>query len=153
MNTKADLAKSFDAILVGLLRDTAASRTTLRLDYPERGMHVDDVAGEAVAAGVKSLRRQTAIDQRAAGTVRWLDRERRILVQDRLENADPAPPEALVQVYDTKAQMLAPVIRDGALQGWISVHYNPAPREWSKADLRCLEDAVAAVHAALDVAG
>jgi hypothetical protein len=48
-----------------LLRATGSSRTTLRLDWPEFGFQVNDVAGEALVPGEKSLRGQTGINQRA----------------------------------------------------------------------------------------
>jgi maleate isomerase len=152
MESKAGLAAALDAVLLALLNETAASRTTLRLDSATHGVHVDDVIAEAKAPGVKSLRGQTSIDQRAQATVKWLERERRILVQNHLENVDPAPPAALKTVYETKAQMLAPLFREGVLQGWISVHYNPGPREWTAADQAALEKAARAAHAALDAA-
>jgi maleate isomerase len=148
MKTKAELAKTLDAVLLELLRETGASRTTLRLDSPKHEVGVDDVIAEATAPGIKSLRGQTSIDQRAQATVKWMDRERRLLVQNHLVDVDPAPPEALKTVYGTKAQMLAPLIRGGHLQGWISVHYNPGPREWSAADQAALEKAARAPQAA-----
>jgi maleate isomerase len=152
MKTTAELATALDAILLALLNETGASRTTLRLDSPQHGTNVDDVIAEAKAPGVKSLRGRTSINQRAAATVKWLERERRLLVQNHLENVDPAPPEALRTVYGTKAQMLAPLLRKSALQGWISVHYNHGPREWSAADRAALERAARAAHAAIDEA-
>jgi maleate isomerase len=148
----AVLRATLDALLQELLTATGASRTTIRLDWPNYDMQVDDVIAEALAPGVASLRGQTSINQRAAGTIQWLDRERRLLVQERLDDAEPAPPEALVRIYGAKAQMLAPLIRDNVLQGWVSVHYNPGPRRWSADDERAFEDVVRKVHAALDAA-
>jgi maleate isomerase len=139
-----------EAILQQLRDQVMASRVTLRLDAPGRGFHVDDVAAEALTAGVRSLRRQTSIDQRAAGTIRWLERERRVLVQDDLRGVDPAPPPELVALYGTTAQMLGPLVRGGALVGWISVHYNDGPRRWTPADVAALERAITALHRELD---
>ena len=139
-----------DAILRALCGQVMASRVTLRLDAPERGFHVDDVVAEALTPGVRSLRHQTSIDQRAAGTIRWLDRERRVLVQDDLRGVEPAPPPELVELYGATAQMLGPLIRGDALVGWMSVHYNDGPRRWTPADVGALEAAVEALHQALD---
>jgi maleate isomerase len=132
-----------------LLRATGASRTTFRLDRPEWGAHADDVFAEARAAGVESLAGNTSIRQREAATLRWLERERRILVQDDCAGADPAPPRALVELYGVRAQMLAPVEQAGELVGWLSVHENGAPRRWSDADVAALAAAAAAAAAAL----
>ena len=137
-STKVMIAE-FEARLQELLASTAASRVTIRLDVPERQFHVDDVVAEARRPGVKSLKHETSIDQRKVETVRWLDRERRILVQDDLRHGDPAPPEALVAVYGTRAQMLAPLIKDDSLVGWISVHHNDGPREWTEREIASLK--------------
>jgi maleate isomerase len=131
------------ARLAQLLAATGASRVTVRLDLPQLGFGVDDVAAEARQDGVASLQGQTAINQRAAATVQWLERERRLLVQDDLVGADPAPPHQLVEIYGARAQMLAPLEREGNLVGWISVHENRGPRHWSNDDKRALESAAA----------
>jgi maleate isomerase len=55
-----------------------------------------------------------------------------------------------MQLYGVKAQMLAPVVREGQLAGIVSVHYAPAVRRWSPTDITALEDAVARVHELLD---
>jgi GAF domain-containing protein len=130
------------------LRDaTAASRVTLRLDAPEQ---VFPVAGEALAPGIRSIRDATEIDLRAAKTFQYLEREQKLLIQDDCGQGDyPAPPE-LMQLYGVKAQMLAPVVREGQLAGIVSVHYAPAVRRWSPTDITALEDAVARVHELLD---
>lgn len=138
-----DTVAKLAARLEQLLAATRASRVTVRLDLPQLGFGVDDVAAEAREEEVASLRGQTAINQRAAATVRWLERERRLLVQDDLADADPAPPHQLVESYGTRAQMLAPLEREGDLVGWISVHENRGPRHWSDDDRRALESAAA----------
>lgn len=142
MKPNHEIVADFEAELRQLLEATDASRATLRLDHAGRGFHVDDVVAEARKPGVASLKGQTSIDQRAAATVVWLERERRLLVQDELAGADPAPPPALVQIYSTKAQMLGPVVQGDALVGWISVHENTGPRHWDEDDVAALEAAV-----------
>jgi len=141
-----------DAILTALRQSVGAARVTLRLDDDRRQLSVADVTAEAVAPGVASLRGQTSIDQRAAGTIHWLEAHRRVLVQEDLRGADPAPPAALVTVYGATAQMLGPVIRGGHLVGWVSVHHTGGPRRWSASDVVALERAVHAVHRELDAA-
>jgi len=144
-----DAGKKFDAVLSTLLDRTKASRTTLRIDHPALGFHVNDPAGEARRPEEKSLRGVTSLDQRALETVKWLDREQRPLIQSDLLNTDIPAPAALIEVYGARAQMLGPLIRDNALQGWVSVHYCKGPREWSEADRAALDDAVRSVNAIL----
>lgn len=117
--------KELDQILARLLKDANGDRTTIRIDDESRGWNVNFVCAEAVRPGVKSLRSDGSIDQRAADTVKWMVKHKRKLIQpDLVNNPDPAPPPALMDVYAVKAQMLAPLFaRDGYLAGWISVHY------------------------------
>jgi GAF domain-containing protein len=140
----------FRDVLEDLLSATAASRTTLRLDFPDKDFHVDRVAAEAVAAGVRSIGDDSSIDQRALPTVMFLEEERRPLVQNDCLAADPAPPQALVDFYGVKAQMLGPLVRDDRLIGWISVHYTPGPRKWSDEDIEALREAIERTQQELD---
>ena len=150
MRTALAMSHQFDTLLDQLPRATGSSRTTLRLDWPEFGFHVDDVAGEALAPGQKSLRGQTGINQRAVATVQWLDRERRSLIQDDFTTTDVPPPPALIEVYGARAQMLAPVIRNDALQGWVSVHYTGSAHHWSQANVEAIETAARRVRELID---
>jgi maleate isomerase len=119
------LETKLDDVLARLLRATGGSRSTLRIDDPARGWNVDFVCAEAVNPGVKSLRGDGSIDQRAADTVKWMVQHRRNLVQPDLTRSPvPAPPAALMSAYAAKAQLLGPLLaKDGHLSGWISVHY------------------------------
>jgi maleate isomerase len=137
---------SFQEIVEELLLATEASRTTLRLD---RAGAVYPVAAEALAPGIGSIAGDTTIDLRASATFRFLDRERRLLIQPDLLAADPAPPPELIAAYGAKAQMVAPVVRDERLLGILSVHYAPGPREWTAEDVAALERAVEQVLAEL----
>ena len=151
MRPTAHLAARIDAILATLRSGTGAARATLRIDLPERGIHVDDVAAEAVRPGVASLRGQTSIDQRAAESIRWIDANRRTLVQHDLSGRlEPAPPPQLMSVFGVTAQMLGPVVRGDALTGWISLHDDKGPRRWTDADVAALDAAVRAVQQELD---
>jgi NAD(P)-dependent dehydrogenase (short-subunit alcohol dehydrogenase family) len=154
MRSTAELTARLDEIL-GSLRDaTRAARVTFRVDLPERGLHCNDVAAEATAPGVRSLRGQTAIDQRAAGSIRWLDANKRPLVQGDLGGpVDPAPPPELMSVFGVTAQMLGPVVRGGMLTGWISVHVEKGVRRWTDAEVKALEIAVEDVQRELDDTG
>jgi GAF domain-containing protein len=144
--TKVD-EEHFERVLEDLRDATAASRVTLRLDTPGQ---VFPVVGEALAPGIRSIRDATEIDLRAAATFKYLDGEKRLLIQSDCSIGDyPAPPE-LIELYGVRAQMLAPVVRDDRLAGIVSVHYAPATRRWSATDIAALEDAVARVQQLLD---
>jgi 3-oxoacyl-[acyl-carrier protein] reductase len=154
MRATSELKARLDAILATLLRDTTAARCTFRVDLPERGIDCNDVAAEALAPGVRSLRGQTAIDQRAAGSIRWLDANKRPLVQGDLRGTvDPPPPPELMSVFGVTAQMLGPVVRGGMLTGWISVHAENGARRWRDTDAEALETAVERVQRELDDTG
>ncbi|MGY0490584.1 aspartate racemase/maleate isomerase family protein [Streptomyces sp. WG-D5] len=134
-------------VLQALLTATGADRTTFRVDLPAHGLHVDLTAGEALAPGVRSIRRDASLDQRRLNTVAWLEAERRPLVQPHFREA-PHPPRALQDVYGVRAQMLSPVQSGGALTGWISVH-STRERAWTGADQQALAAATADLTAQL----
>jgi maleate isomerase len=129
---------SFQAIVERLLTETGASRTTLRLAAPEA---VFPVVAEARAPDVASIAGSTSIDLRAAPTFQFLERERRLLIQSDLLDAEVAPPPQLIAQYGARAQMLAPILRDDRLVGILSVHYAPGPRDWTPEDIGALERA------------
>jgi maleate isomerase len=137
---------TFQATIETLLQRTGASRTTLRLDRPEAFF---PVVAEALAPGIRSIADDTSIDLRASATFQSLERERRLLIQSDLLAADPAPPAELIELYGARSQMLAPIVRDDALAGIVSVHYAPGPREWTDDDVAALEEAVTQVRAEL----
>jgi len=136
-------------IMEKLRHATGASRTTLRIDWPRWGAHADDVIAEARGPEVASLVGKTSIRQREAETVKWLERTKRVLVQEDCAEATPSPPQALLDVYGVRAQMLAPLVIGDTVVGWISVH-EKSTRQWTKRDVGALEDAVASVTSALD---
>jgi GAF domain-containing protein len=137
----------FHALMEELRDRTGASRTTLRID-DEPGVEFP-VKAEALAPGINSIAGDNTIAIRASATFKWVDEERRILVQEDLLAADPAPAPELIERYGGRAQMLAPVQRAGELVGLVSVHYAPGPRRWSDEEVRVLEDIVERVERAL----
>jgi maleate isomerase len=144
---------SFQEILGELLKATDASRTTLRLDLPDRNAGLDVVAAEALASGVRSIKDDTSIrNLRGTSTVRFLEEQRRPLVQNDCLADDLAPPPELIELYGVRAQMLAPIVREGRLASVISVHYVPGPRQWSAEDIAALGEAAERVQRELDAA-
>ena len=143
----------FQEIMEDLLRSTDASRTTLRLDLPDQYDGFDVVAAEALAPGVRSISDDTSIrNLRGTSTVRFLEEQRRPLVQNDCLADDLAPPLELIELYGVRAQMLAPIVREGRLAGVISVHYVPGPRQWSAEDIAALREAAERVQRELDAA-
>ncbi|KAK9470916.1 Asp/Glu/Hydantoin racemase-domain-containing protein [Dipodascopsis tothii] len=128
-------------VLKTLLGATSASRITLRLDLPEKHIHVDTVCAEAVAEGIPQLKFDSSLDQRALGTVMWLETSHQLLVQGDCANADIPPPQALMNVYGVKAQMLAPIYKDNKLTAWISVHHVGNTRVWTEDEIAALKKA------------
>ncbi|MCX4091846.1 GAF domain-containing protein [Nocardia sp. alder85J] len=126
------LLSRMQAVVEGLRAGTAADRTTLRIDLPEAGCSVATCAAESCAAGVRSIRRDASLPQRDLETVRWIEQHRTLLVQPDF-SVPPHPPQALLEVYGVGAQMLAPIVRDGVMVAWLSVH-SMAERPWSEAD-------------------
>jgi maleate isomerase len=141
----SELPPSCQTELERLLADTGASRTTLRLEADDGFL---PVVGEACGEGISSLRGEP-IDVRSAATFRVLDRDRGLLIQEDLTRADPPPPRALIEAYGARAQMLAPLERDGRVVGVISVHEAKGPRAWKQSDRGALTRAAATIAAAL----
>jgi maleate isomerase len=144
--TSDGLRQTFDRILAELLTTIGASRTTLRLDDAKYDFHIDDVVAEALAPGENSLRGQTSINQRAAATASWVEKNRRLLVQSDLSSGEPSAPPALIKLYGVRAQMLAPVEREGRLDGWISVHEARGTRNWTEQEQAALRKAAEQVR-------
>jgi GAF domain-containing protein len=143
----------FQEILEDLLGSTNADRTTLRLDLPDQDTGLDAVVAEALAPGVRSIRNDISIrNLRDVSTVRFLEEQRKRLVQKDCLAADPAPPPELVELYGVRAQMLAPLVRDDHLIGVISVHYVSGPRDWNADDVAALQEATERVQRELDEA-
>ncbi|MDT7566450.1 MAG: maleate isomerase [Pseudonocardiales bacterium] len=130
---------AFQDVVDELLAATGADRTTLRVDLPEHGLGVDRTAAEGLGPRVRSIRRDASLDQRGLNTVRWLAEHGRVLVQPHFR-ADPRPPDALIDVYGVRAQVLAPLRGAGGLLGWLSVH-SLTERAWSEADLAAVDAA------------
>jgi GAF domain-containing protein len=128
-----------------LLAGTQASRATLRLDVV--GMNFP-VVGEAVDS-VAALSGNHSLDQRNLETVRYLFRTHDVLIQDDCSTAEPAPPAALIGAYGVKAQMLAPILRENRVLGWVSVHDCVRSRPWRESDVRALRGTVRLISRAL----
>lgn len=100
---------------------------------------------EAIAPGVKPIAHDDSLDQRNAPTAQWLMRTREVLVQNDCSVDEPPAPPALLEVYEVKAQMLAPLISDGEVAGWVSVHEVRNVRAWTDEEVSVLRSAASRV--------
>lgn len=132
--------EQLDNSMSKLRANTNASRTTLRVDCPEHNCHVDRVIAEALTDEIPSLRPNTNLNQRALDTLRFMEKSGVALIQPDTINADVQPPKALMSVYGVRAQMLIPLMEGRVAIGWISVHYVPSTRHWTRADIDALHE-------------
>ena len=135
------------AVVEDLLVAVGASRATIRLDTP--GDAFFPVVAEATAPGIRSIRDETGIDLRSAPTFQQLDRTLDVLIQGDLLATDTPPPPELIAQYGARAQMLAPVVRDGRMVGFVSAHSGPDVRAWGETDVGAIRTAAARVEAIL----
>ncbi len=147
------LLRKLEEVMATLHVATASSRTTLRIDIAQHNCHVDTVAAESVSPGVRPLKLDSSLNQRSLGTVQWLEKNHRMLVQDDCVHAEVPPPQALMNVYGVKAQMLAPLIWGENVVGWISVHQLGGVRHWTEKEMAILQKAADTTHALLEEYG
>jgi maleate isomerase len=147
MTGKAAFIGKAEAILGSLLKATNASRTTLRVDLPQFGFNVNGPAAEALAPGVHSIKDKTSLDQRNAVAVKWLEKNRRVFVENDCLHTTPdvAPEPEVTGVYGIRSEMVAPIIRNDDLIGWVSVHNIRGPHAWTKSEIAAIEAACAEV--------
>ena len=121
------------------------------MNLPSLGIDTTKPFAEARAPGVGSLLDRIRSDQDKSGTVQYLRRERKLLIQDdtKRPSAGAEPPPALIYEYGTLAQILGGLFRAGELIGWISMHENRSTRVWTQAEAAAMEGAVARVLRAL----
>ncbi len=143
------------AILKTLLDETNASRTTLRIDLPAFGLHVNAPAAEALAPGIHSIKDKTSLDQRNAVAVRWLEKNRRTFVENDCLHTTPdvAPEKEVTDIYGIRSEMVAPIIWKGDLIGWVSVHNTRGPYQWTKREIAAIEAACTKVASQIDALG
>jgi GAF domain-containing protein len=142
--TVSGLNAALTEVLKVLLDETRASRTTIRLDLPPLGLEPSKPAAEAKRLEVMTLLDKVAPGVEHSAPVEWIRRERKPLVQDDARSAPPdaLTPSELLERYGMRAQMLGPLLRDGTLIGWISVHDVTGTRRWTERDVGALERAL-----------
>jgi sugar lactone lactonase YvrE len=138
---------SRQALVDDLLLKLRASRVTLRID--DVPGEVFPVKAESLAPGVNSIAGDRTIPIRESETFRWVERERRLLVQDDILSSPIAPAPALTGPYRARSQMLAPVFRGEDLVGLVSVHQVGELRRWTPDEVSLVERAVERLEAEL----
>lgn len=139
--------RQWQEVLTELHHHTDSHRITLRLDNQSYGWTVDDVLVEVRLPKVRSLQGERSLHQRDLATVCELARTKTVLVQPDVRVATVPPPETLIVVYQVQAQMLGPLVWEGHLLGWISVHNTERSHHWTTLEMGQLDDAISHVNA------
>ena len=120
---------TLEDVLAELLETTRASRVTLRRDLPGDPF---PVVAEALAPGVGSLREERSVHLPSQPVVLELLRGRQVVQDDAASAYDDPAFQRMREVYGgLAAQIVTPVMRDGALEAIVSVHQLGAPRRWA----------------------
>ncbi|MFN8063019.1 MAG: GAF domain-containing protein [Vicinamibacterales bacterium] len=138
--------EAIQRIVDELLVRTRALRVTVRLKQPHE---VFPVVAQARRDGARSLEGELSAAAQSAPTFSYLSEQKRVLVQDDVLAAEVAPPAELIDVYGTRAQVLAPVVIRGAVVAIVAVHDGPAVRRWTESDIGAIKEAAKEVRDAL----
>jgi GAF domain-containing protein len=128
-----------------LLRATGASRVTLR---EEQSHAFFPIAREALAQGVMSIKDVQARNMEQQPVVLEIVKGHQVVQNDCLSAFDDVDFQEMLDLYGgMRAQIVTPVMVDGALKGIISVHQLGSPREWTDNDIETCHGAARRVHA------
>lgn len=136
---------SLQLIAQQLFDAVAPSRVTIRGAAPGQ-VDTTTLHAEILAPTAETMRGAPQGDIVVAPTYRWLQDNRRILVQADCRE-EPLPPKMLTQTFHVGAQLLGPLMRAGELVGTISVHQQGSSRAWATDDVAALARAVDEVAA------
>ena len=121
---------TLEDVLRHLLETTRASRVTLRRDVP--GEQPFPVVEEVLAPGVESLRGETSIHLPSQPVVLDVKRGAQVVQDDSARAYDDPAFHRMLEAYGgLAAQIVTPVMRDGKLEGILSLHQLGAPRAWT----------------------
>jgi GAF domain-containing protein len=139
---------NFQSVAEDLLLETGASRAMLHLVAPSGGL---SSAGEVVTHGARQIRNdESGAEPVETSAVEQLKREKEVLTQDDLEQAEPADVRDLIDRYGVRARALAPLILRDRFAGIISLHDVRGPRHWSARDIEAVRKAQSAALAVLE---
>lgn len=133
-----------DDVLRGLLKDTGASRVTLRQDLP--GDYAFPVTHEALAPRVGSLKHERTVDLRSQPVALEVAAGRQVVQNDCSAAYDDPAFHRMRETYGgLGAQIVTPVLTDGAVKGIVSLHQLGSPRRWTEAEVEACRAAAARV--------
>jgi GAF domain-containing protein len=133
-----------DDVLRGLLQDTGASRVTLRQDLP--GDYAFPVTHEALAPGAGSLKHERTVDLRSQPVALEVGAGRQVVQNDCAAVYDDRAFHRMREAYGgLAAQIVTPVLTDGAAKGIVSLHQLGSPRRWTEAEVEACRAAAARV--------
>ena len=122
--------QTLEDVLRDLLETTRASRVTLRRDVP--GEQPFPVVEEVLAPGVESLRGETSVHLPSQPVVLEVTRGAQVVQDDSARAYDDPAFHRMLDAYGgLAAQIVTPVMRDGKLEGILSLHQLGAPRAWT----------------------
>jgi maleate isomerase len=126
----------FVDIAEGLRTQLDVTRVTVRLG-PEQDL---PLVAESLRPHAKSLKEAVGVPQMAADTVQWVIRHRRVLAVGNAIDEAPRTPDTMINDFDVRAFLIAPIESDGSFLGTVSVHASEI-RTWSAADIAAAADA------------
>jgi GAF domain-containing protein len=142
------MSRTLGSVVERLLRQTKASRVTLRQDLP--GDYAFPVTHEARAPGVGSLMAERSVDLRTQPVVAELAEGRQVVQHDCRAAYDDAAFHRMRRAYGgLAAQIVTPVLRNGRLVAILSVHELGAARTWTSEEAAAASDAAQEVHGLL----
>ena len=138
----ASLHSELTELLAGLLKEVNADRTAIRVDLPQWEMTPKRPLTEARRSkDIPSTLERDVTDPQQLGPIEYIARENKIVVTEDMMSADAmiAKGSDMVTKYATRARMIGPVISNGKLVAWITVHVTGGPRKWREQDVAALK--------------
>jgi GAF domain-containing protein len=144
--TASDAGDERQAVVDELLAVTGASRVTLR---EPRSDAFFPVVRESLAEGVSSIRDVEAPNMPGQPVVLEIVEGRQVVQDDCLSAFDDPDFQEMLELYGgMRAQIVTPVLVDGAVKGIISVHQLGSRREWSDRDIQACNEAASRLASA-----
>ena len=135
---------ALEDVLGDLLETTRASRVTLRRNLP--GESAFPVVAEALAPGAASLREERSVHLPSQPVVLEMLRGRQVVQDDCAAALDDPAFHRMRETYGgLAAQIVTPVMPDGAVAGIVSLHQLGSPRHWTEAEIEACRAAAARV--------
>ena len=138
----SEQAQYYEDLMEQLRHEVKTFRTALRLETPGDTF---PVVAESLGETAETTKGPLPYDLTAVGTVQWLMKEKRILVQHDCYKG-PQPPKELMEVEHVGAQLLGPLFRGDTLVGIVAAHHADEPRQWTGEDVAAMAHAMDRVY-------